>query len=113
MFEYADFVLRNPLYATKNWRAQSSVRKNMLKYKMENAAAGCEWCGRRKSLDVHHRVPVSVDPLQADKTSNMALLCHKGCHLVVGHNRHYGGRFERKLDEVCEASEVVKITKGK
>ena len=83
----------------------------MLEFRNENAAEGCVWCGRLKKLDVHHKIPVSVNPYMAHVKANMAMLCHKGCHHVVGHNKSYGYRFEQELDDVCAVSEVIKIQK--
>jgi len=111
MFEYADFTLRNPAYALKHWRNQPEVRRNMLEFRNENAANGCVWCGRTGKLDVHHKIPVAVNPYMAHVKANMAMLCSSGCHLVIGHNRNYATRYEQELDDVCAVSEVIDIRK--
>ena len=42
-------------------------------------------CGRRKSLEVHHVVPVSEDPAMELDPENLVTLCGDPCHLVFGH----------------------------
>ena len=48
----------------------------------------CQVCGRKDRLEVHHIVPVHVDPTLELVLSNLLTLCncgHGGCHLLVGH----------------------------
>lgn len=46
----------------------------------------CWACGKRGSgLEVHHIVPVSVDPSRELDPSNCLTLCADPCHLVHGH----------------------------
>lgn len=96
-FEFAVFVKRNPLYATKNWRRLSLVRKNMLEYRRLNPA--CEWCGRTKNLNVHHIIPVWAQPMLAWVKSNLVVGCRK-CHLYVYHNGNYATRYEPDILEM-------------
>jgi hypothetical protein len=44
----------------------------------------CQACGSKKSLQVHHIVPFSVDPSKELDKDNLITLC-KSCHLVFGH----------------------------
>jgi 5-methylcytosine-specific restriction endonuclease McrA len=49
----------------------------------------CAACGRSKKLDVHHIVPVSVDPSKELDPSNLITLCSDPCHFVFGHLMDY------------------------
>lgn len=106
MFEYASFVNRNPMYALKNWRAQSSVRRVMLDWRKKHPE--CAWCGRTKKLQVHHIEPVSVNPLLADDPENLVTMCVKD-HLYVGHNGNFAYRYKEDIVDACERNQVIKI----
>lgn len=48
----------------------------------------CAACGRRDNLNVHHIVPVHIDPSRELDDTNLLTLCEHGtlnCHLWVGH----------------------------
>lgn len=45
----------------------------------------CEVCGTTKDLEVHHIVPVHIDPTLELEESNLITLCGKSCHLLFGH----------------------------
>lgn len=45
----------------------------------------CEACGSSKDLEVHHIVPVHIDPSLELDPSNLMVLCGKSCHLLFGH----------------------------
>jgi 5-methylcytosine-specific restriction endonuclease McrA len=45
----------------------------------------CAACGRTKSLEVHHIVPVSDRPELELVKENLVTLCADPCHLVHGH----------------------------
>lgn len=44
----------------------------------------CAACRAREDLEVHHKVPVHVDPATELRQSNLVTLCRR-CHLFVGH----------------------------
>ena len=49
----------------------------------------CQWCGGRKSLQVHHIVPFHLKPIRELDPSNLITLCEAiglNCHLQHGHN---------------------------
>lgn len=50
----------------------------------------CAACGRRDSLEVHHIVPVSVDPSRELELDNLITLCRTSCHLLLGHLGDWG-----------------------
>ena len=49
----------------------------------------CAACGTMKSLEVHHLVPVQVNPLMELVSDNLLTLCRR-CHLLVGHCDDWG-----------------------
>lgn len=68
----------------------------------------CAACGRGKKLEVHHIVPVHVDPSRELDPTNLMTLCEKGpgmnCHLFVGHL----GNYKLENTSVRENAEYVK-----
>lgn len=68
------YVLRQE---TKSWRV---VRNAHLQTHPECAA-----CGRKSNLDVHHIIPVAVNPKRRLDETNLITLCSTPCHLVFGH----------------------------
>lgn len=57
-----------------------SIRKEFLSKNNQ-----CAVCGRKKDLEVHHIIPVHVDPsLELDK-DNLITLCANSCHILFGH----------------------------
>lgn len=49
----------------------------------------CAACGSQKDLEVHHIVPVHLDPSLELKPDNLITLCSKSCHLLFGHLMDY------------------------
>ena len=51
----------------------------------------CSGCGTKKMLQVHHKIPVSVDPTKELDEDNLITLCSgpANCHLVLGHLLSY------------------------
>jgi len=108
MFEFIRYVVRNKQY--KKARRAYKTHKVMQQYRSEHTE--CAWCGRKKKLDVHHLVPVSVAPERADNYSNMIMLCRKPqCHLQIGHNGNYASRYVENVSEICATRNVVKTVK--
>lgn len=60
------------------------LRKEFLK-----AYPTCAACGSNKDLEVHHIVPVSIDPSKELQYSNLITLCSKPCHFLFGHLNNY------------------------
>jgi hypothetical protein len=44
----------------------------------------CQACGKNKKLEVHHIVPVNIDPNKELDPKNLITLC-RTCHFVFGH----------------------------
>lgn len=83
-------------------RDSYAYRKAMQSYR--DSHPDCEFCkrpGTRGSIEVHHKLPVSVAPELAADTANMVSLCKK-CHLAVGHLHDFRD-YNRNIVEVCEA----------
>ncbi len=109
--EFVRFLIRNwrglfakrGSVATLGIRDSYKYRKAMKAYKA--AHPNCEYCGRSKKVDVHHVIPVSVDPSLADKEENMISLCRKpNCHLIVGHMGNYKN-YNKNVRETCLVAE--------
>ncbi len=52
----------------------------------------CRGCGSKIKLNVHHIIPVHVDPTQELVADNLITLCEQpggGCHLYIGHLRNW------------------------
>lgn len=61
-----------------------TVRKQFL---IENDNI-CACCGKTKNLNVHHIIPVHINPDLELEKSNLIILCENrtlNCHLVFGH----------------------------
>lgn len=49
----------------------------------------CAACGRSKKLEVHHIIPVQIDPAKELDPKNLITLCADPCHFVFGHLMNY------------------------
>lgn len=49
----------------------------------------CMACGSCKKPEVHHIVPVHVDPSKELDPDNLITLCDKYCHFAIGHLMSY------------------------
>jgi len=49
----------------------------------------CMACGSCKKPEVHHIVPVHLDPSKELDPSNLITLCDKYCHFIFGHFMNY------------------------
>lgn len=45
----------------------------------------CAICGSKVKPEVHHIIPVHVDPSKELDESNLITLCDKYCHFIFGH----------------------------
>lgn len=87
LFKKIRFATRSP-----KW---SSVRKQHLKNFPECAA-----CGRKDKLEVHHKIPVHINPALELDPSNLLTLCDSPCHLVFGHLLNYKS-YNTNVDNDC------------
>lgn len=69
-------------------RARSSQWKKIRAQHLIKESA-CVACGRNRELEVHHIVPVSVDPSRELDENNLITLCADPCHRVFGHFLSY------------------------
>lgn len=83
-------------YATRSYK-WAAVRKEYLK---EHPT--CIACGRDKKLEVHHKIPVHINPDLELDPSNLVTLCADPCHLMFGHLMN----FKSYNKMVIEDSEV-------
>lgn len=49
----------------------------------------CVACGRITNLEVHHIIPVHINPNRELDPENLITLCAEKCHLVFGHFMSY------------------------
>lgn len=49
----------------------------------------CQACGSCKKPEVHHIVPVHLDPSKELDPDNLITLCDKYCHFIFGHLMDY------------------------
>lgn len=49
----------------------------------------CQACGSKKNPEVHHIVPVHLDPSKELDPNNLITLCDKYCHFIFGHLMDY------------------------
>jgi hypothetical protein len=69
-------------------RARSSQWKKVRAQHLLKESA-CVACGRVHDLEVHHIIPVSVDPTLELDENNLITLCASPCHRVFGHFLSY------------------------
>jgi hypothetical protein len=65
----------------------------------------CQWCGRKKLLQVHHRNPVHLFPADELNDENLITLCDTllgNCHFIHGHLRSWKN-FNPRIREECQA----------
>lgn len=71
-FKQIRYAARSP-----SW---NKIRKKFL---LENNK--CAACGRSKDLEVHHIVPVHINPDLELDLDNLITLCANSCHILFGH----------------------------
>lgn len=64
---------------------ENSARWKNLRHAHLKKEPACVACGRSRNVEVHHIVPVSVDPLRELDPHNLITLCATPCHIVFGH----------------------------
>lgn len=97
--------LRKIRFATRSpkW---SQIRKKHL-----DTQNKCQFCGNSKNLEVHHIVPVHINPeLELDR-GNLITLCDKNCHLLIGHFMNYKSYNPNVVDECMIMQEKIKNRK--
>jgi 5-methylcytosine-specific restriction endonuclease McrA len=73
----------------------STVRKQHLK---ENPF--CLACGKNSKLEVHHKIPVHINPELELDPSNLVTLCADPCHLLFGHLMNFKS-YNKSVIEDC------------
>lgn len=77
MFNFLSGKLLRYAARSGKWK---SVRSTFLKQHDKCAA-----CGSKKNLEVHHIIPVHVNPELELDMDNLVTLCSNSCHLLFGH----------------------------
>lgn len=60
----------------------------------------CAACGRCNKLEVHHKIPVHIDPSLELDPGNLMTLCDDPCHLVFGHLLNYKS-YNKNVESDC------------
>lgn len=81
------FATRSPKWTT--------IRKQHLK---DNPT--CAACGRDKKLEVHHKIPVHINPESELDPSNLVTLCADPCHIIFGHLMNFKS-YNKDVIEDC------------
>ena len=61
----------------------------------------CAACGRSNKVEVHHIIPVHVDPDKELDPDNLITLCDNPCHIVFGHLLDYKS-WNPSVESDCE-----------
>lgn len=89
------FAVRSP-----KW---SSVRKQHLLKQPQ-----CQACGKTHKLEVHHIIPVHLDPSKELDLDNLITLCDNNCHLTFGHLMDYKSWNKDVIQDVANFYNKVK-----
>lgn len=73
------FNLFKGLFSGRDYRWGKVRKEHLMKYNE------CFICRKRSDLEVHHIVPVHVDPDRELDPNNLITLCGKYCHFIFGH----------------------------
>lgn len=85
--------LRKLRYAQRSPKWQN-VRKEHLKNN-----SSCIACGRTSKLEVHHKIPVHINPEMELDPSNLVTLCADPCHLLFGHLMNFKSYNKEVIDD--------------
>ena len=70
----------------------------------------CQACGSNKKPEVHHIVPVHLDPSLELDPNNLITLCDKYCHFALGHFMNY---HSWNVNIVEDAAKYLKAIKNR
>lgn len=101
MFDHVRFLMRNRGSSLRlGPRDTAAYKKAMAQYLAEHPT--CQFCRKPGGkVEVHHVIPVSVDPTKAADVTNMVTLHRKpDCHMVVGHLGNFRD-YNRNVVHVC------------
>lgn len=68
----------------------------------------CQACGSCKKPEVHHIVPVHLDPSKELDPDNLITLCDKYCHFAIGHLLSYHSWNENVIEDAKVYNHKVK-----
>lgn len=74
----------------------SKVRKDFLSNNKYCAACG----SKDKKLEVHHKIPVHINPELELEITNLIALCADPCHIVFGHLMNFKS-YNPNVDNDC------------
>lgn len=68
-----------------NFDSSRSSQWNKIRKKYLEKYPNCQACGRNDDIEVHHIIPVHINPDKELDENNLISLCSKYCHLTIGH----------------------------
>jgi hypothetical protein len=68
----------------------------------------CACCSRTDNLNVHHIIPVHIDPSLELERANLIILCEKHCHWVYGHLMDWSAYNPTVIEDVKIWNEKIK-----
>lgn len=94
------FSYKRYAYRSNQW---NNVRDNFLKKNNK-----CSACGTSKNLEVHHIIPVHINPELELFEENLITLCDKKCHLLFGHLMNYKSWNTNVISDCCDIISKIK-----
>jgi len=97
-----------PLYLSISALTPSQLyRSTKAKREYVSTHPECAMCGNQKYLEVHHVVPVHINPSLADQQSNLITLCdgpnrsNSACHRYIGHLGNFRSKYNSNIRAQC------------
>lgn len=87
------FQTKNIRYATRSPKWSKVRSKHLAK------SPCCAACGSCTKPEVHHIIPVHIDPAKELDPGNLITLCDKYCHFAIGHLMSYHSWNENIIDD--------------
>ncbi len=68
----------------------------------------CQVCGTTIGVEVHHKIPVHIDPYKELDPLNLITLCQRnGCHYLFGHGRDWRAFNPKVVLDVAHARRMI------
>lgn len=96
------------LFTSQKFYIQRSSQWPKVREKHLSSQPCCVACGSCKKPEVHHIVPVSVDPSRELDPTNLITLCDKYCHFAIGHLMSYHSWNEEVEEDAAKFLKKIK-----
>jgi 5-methylcytosine-specific restriction enzyme A len=72
----------------------------------------CQVCGTKTGVEVHHKIPVHIDPARELELVNLITLCERnGCHFLFGHGRDWRAFNPSVVEHCFKARQMIAARK--